>query len=259
MPPKIELRNICKRFETGRALHDISFSIQAGEKVALLGPSGAGKSLILRLIAGTEKPTSGTVFIDGRAMNALHRFLSPARRGTGLVTQDMPLHPHRSVLATIRSGFTGKKIAKDDRDRFIQQMLLRLDVAGLERKLPHQISGGERGRFALIRALAPGNRILLLDEPFSGLDPHQRADMVKLIAELHREMNLTTVYVSHYVEEAQTLCDHVAVLNRGRLIQQGTWIDIRYKPADSFVREHLSVSTRFNVPREILDTKNSLG
>lgn len=255
MPRKIELHKVCKRFETGRALHDLSFSIEPGEKVALLGPSGAGKSLILRLIAGTEKPTSGTVSIDGKAMNALHRSLSPARRGTGLVTQDMPLHPHRSVLATIRSGFAGKKIAKDDRDRFIQQMLLRLDVTGLERKFPHQISGGERGRFALIRALAPGNRILLLDEPFSGLDPHQREDMLKLISELHEEMNLTTVYVTHYVEEAQTLCDRVVVLDKGRLIQCGTWIDIRYKPADSFVREHLSVSTRFNMPRELLERK----
>ncbi len=255
MSPKIELDNVCKRFETGRALHDISFPIQAGEKVALLGPSGAGKSLILRLVAGTEKPTSGTVSIDNKAMNALHRFLSPSRRGTGLVTQDMPLHPHRTALATVRSGFVGKKITKEKRDEYIRDMLERLAVAGLEKKFPHQISGGERGRFALIRALAPGNRILLLDEPFSALDPHQREDMVKLISELHEEMNLTTVYVTHYVEEAQSFCDRVVVLDKGRVIQHGTWIDIRYKPADSFVREHLSVQTRFAIPRELLERK----
>ena len=217
--------------------------------MALLGPSGAGKSLLLLLIAGIEKPTSGTVFIDGKAMNAIDRFLSPSRRGTGLVTQDMPLHPQKTALAYIRSGFRGKKMSRPDRDRYIHQMLNRLGVQGHEKKLPHQISGGERGRFALIRALAPSNKILLLDEPLSALDPDQREEMVNLIRELHDEMGLTTVYVTHYIEEARSLCDRVIVVNNGRIVQQGSWIDLRYKAVDPFVRDFLSVSTKFRMVR----------
>ena len=249
MASKIELVKVYKRFETGVAVHEVSFSIQRRERVALLGPSGAGKSLLLMLIAGIEKPTSGTVFIDGKAMNTFQRFLSPSRRGTGLVTQDMPLHPQKTALAYIRSGFRGKKMPHADRDRYIDQMLDRLGVQGHEKKVPRQISGGERGRFALIRALAPGNKILLLDEPLSALDPHQREEMVKLIRELHDEMGLTTIYVTHYIEEAQSLCDRVILINNGRIIQQGTWIELRYKPVDSFVRDFLSVSTQFRMVR----------
>lgn len=249
MAPRIELAKVCKRFETGVVLHDISFSVQPGERVALLGASGAGKSLVMMLIAGVEKPTSGTVFIDGKAMNTFQRFLSPSRRGTGLITQDMPLHPQKTALAYMRSGFRGKKTPHTDRDRYINQMLDRLGVQGHEKKLPHQISGGERGRFALIRALAPGNRILLFDEPLSALDPHQREEMVKLIRELHGEMGLTTMYVTHYIEEAQSLCDRVILINNGRVVQQGTWIELRYKPVDPFVRDFLSVSTKFRTVR----------
>jgi len=217
---KIELLQITKRFETGTALQDITFSVEPGERVALLGPSGAGKSLTLRLIAGLEKPTSGQVRIDGKPMNALRRFFTPSRRGTGLVTQDMSLHPQKDALAFVRSGFRGKKISFEDRNRYIQEMMTRLEVAGKERRLPHQLSGGERGRFALIRALAPGNRILLLDEPLAALDPHQRKEMIDLIRRLHDEMRLTTIYVTHYIEEAQSLCDRVILLRNGRVIQQ---------------------------------------
>jgi len=250
MAPKIELARVSKRFERDVVLHEVSFSVEEGGRVALLGPSGAGKSLILMLIAGLEKPTSGTVYIDGKAMNTFKRFLSPARRGTGLVTQDMPLQPHKTALAYMQSGFQGKRMSHAERDRYINQMLDRLGVRGHEKKLPHQISGGERGRFALTRALAPGNRILLLDEPLSALDPHQREDMVKLIRELHDEMGLTTIYVTHYVEEAQSLCDRVILVNHGRIVQQGTWVELRYKPADPFVRDFLSVSTKFRMVRD---------
>jgi len=247
--PKIELIRVVKRFETGTALHDITFSVKPGERVALLGPSGAGKSLTLRLIAGLEKPTSGQVRIDGRPMNALRRFFAPSRRGTGLVTQDMPLHPQRDALAFVRSGFRGKKMSSEDRNRYIHEMMDRLEVAGKERRLPHQLSGGERGRFALIRALAPGNRILLLDEPLSALDPHQREEMIDLIRTLHDEMSLTTIYVSHYIEEAQSLCDRVILLRNGRVIQQGTWMDLKYKPVEPFVRDYLAMTTRFRMVR----------
>ncbi|HOE12689.1 MAG TPA: ATP-binding cassette domain-containing protein [bacterium] len=246
---KIELLQITKRFETGTALHDITFSVEPGERIALLGPSGAGKSLTLRLIAGLEKPTTGTVQIDGRPMNALRRFFAPSRRGTGLVTQDMPLHPQKDALAFVRSGFRGKKISSEDRNRYIRDMMERLEVAGKERRLPHQLSGGERGRFALIRALAPGNRILLLDEPLSALDPHQREEMIDLIRTLHDEMSLTTIYVTHYIEEAQSLCDRVILLCNGRIIQQGTWTDLKYKPVEPFARDYLTMTTRFHIAR----------
>ncbi|MFH1744509.1 MAG: ABC transporter ATP-binding protein [bacterium] len=247
MKDKIELIKISKRFETGVALHDISFQIQPGERVALLGPSGAGKSVILQIIAGIQKPTSGAVMIDGKAMNAFQRFFSPSRRGTGLVTQDMPLHPQKTALSFVRSGFRGKKIPHSERDKYISEMMDRLRVQGLEKKLPHHLSGGERGRFALIRALAPGNKILLLDEPLSALDPHQREEMVDLVRELHDEMGLTTIYVTHYIEEAQSLCDRIILINNGRMVQQGTWIDLRYKPAEPFVRDYLSISTKFRL------------
>jgi ABC-type Fe3+/spermidine/putrescine transport system ATPase subunit len=194
----------------GRAvIDDISLEISSGEWLALVGPSGSGKTSLLRLIAGLDQPSSGSVRVG--------------QHPVGMVFQDLALWPYVSVRDHIRL------VGGDPR------LLDRFDLAPHASKRPHELSGGERQRLALARAIAHRPRVLLLDEPFSALDPLLRRSMSDLLADLHRREELTTVYVSHYFESPVARADRVALLRDGRIEQVGTLEELRSSPANNWV------------------------
>ncbi len=238
--PEIVLDGVKKRFETGWAIHDYTITIPHGACWAVIGPSGAGKSLLLRLICGSERPTKGRIMVGGKVLSAFQRWISPTRRSIGYMSQDSPLPENQTVLRIIRGGFAGRGFSSVERDKAVNEMQERLGISGLDKKMPFQISGGERQRVALCRALAPGHKLLLLDEPLTALDPHQRKDFLHLLWQLHKELNLTVLYVTHYLEEAQSLCDRAILVYEGKILQSGRWLDFRTKPSSPFVGQFLS-------------------
>lgn len=248
--PEVVLEGVKKRFETGWAIHDFSITIPDGACWAVLGPSGAGKSLFLKLISGIEKPTKGTISIGGKVQSAFQRWFPPSRRAIGFMSQDYPMPENRTVIGHIRKGFAGRGIRGADRDDAIREMQTELDIKGIDKKFPFQVSGGERQRAGLCRALAPGHKLLLLDEPLSSLDPHQRKEFAHLIKRLHEDLDLTILYVTHYLEEAEFLSDRAVLINEGRIVQVGSWMELRTKPAESFVGTFMSAQrTGFQPPQ----------
>jgi ABC-type Fe3+/spermidine/putrescine transport system ATPase subunit len=222
----IELRSVAKALGGKSVLAGLSLEVPAGEWLALLGPSGAGKTTILRLVAGLERPDVGQVLLEGRDASGL----APRDRGVGMVFQDLALWPALSVEAHLR------EVSRGDPRALLERFALR----GLESKRPHELSGGERQRLALARAVARSPRILLLDEPFSGLDPLLRRSLAETLSDLHRERGLTTVYVSHYLEAPVTRASRVALLREGRIEQSGTLSELRAAPASEWVASFLA-------------------
>ncbi len=222
----IGLRSVAKALGGKTVLAGLSLEVPAGDWLALLGPSGAGKSTILRLVAGLETPDSGQVLLDGRDASGA----APRDRGVGMVFQDLALWPSMTVEAHLR------ETARGDARPLLERFALR----GLESKRPHELSGGERQRLALARAVARSPRILLLDEPFSGLDPLLRRSLAETLAGLHRERGLTTVYVSHYLEAPVAHASRVALLREGRIEQEGTLAELRGAPRNEWVASFLA-------------------
>ena len=228
---KLKLKNISKRLGNLQIIRDVSLEISAGEFVVFVGPSGCGKSTLLRLIAGLESIGSGDLEIDGRRVNDLE----PRERGIGMVFQSYALYPHMSVYDNI--GF-GLKLAKTDkrslRDRVLETArVLQLDAL-LQRK-PKELSGGQRQRVAMGRAMAREPDILLFDEPLSNLDASLRVQMRNEIAQLHKRLHSTVVYVTHDQVEAMTLADKIVVLNAGCIEQVGSPRALYERPASRFV------------------------
>jgi len=235
----INLTNITKRFGQYPALHGIDLSIRPGEFIALLGPSGSGKTTVLRIMAGLEFQDSGEVRLDGVDVSSL----KVADRGVGFVFQHYALFRHMSVADNVAFGLTVRrnksrgKTRNSRRDiRARADELLRLvQLDGMGRRYPAQLSGGQRQRVALARALAVEPKLLLLDEPFGALDAQVRKDLRRALRDLHQQMGLTSVFVTHDQEEALELADRVVVMNAGRIEQIGTPDEIYAAPATPFV------------------------
>ncbi len=233
----IELKNVCKSFGDTVAVHDVGFSVADGELVGLLGPSGGGKTTVLRMIAGLEQPTSGEIFIRGRRVNDL----SVQRRNIGFVFQNYALFKTMSVQENIAFGLKIKKWARSDRQARIAELLELLGLQGLEKRYPHQLSGGQRQRVAIARALAPKPTVLLLDEPFGAVDAKIRQELREWLVRLQREVNVTTVFVTHDQEEAMEVSDRIVIFSRGRLEQIGTPRAVYEQPANEFVARFIGV------------------
>ncbi|MES3038615.1 MAG: ABC transporter ATP-binding protein [Bdellovibrionota bacterium] len=221
------------------AVKDLNLSIERGEFVSFLGPSGCGKTTSLRMLAGLEKNTHGTILIDGVNMSQAesHLFVPPEKRKVGMVFQSYAVWPHMNVFENVAYPLRIAKKPKDEIQQRVNSILEIVELNGLEARMPGQLSGGQQQRVALARGLVMEPRVLLLDEPLSNLDAQLRGKMRKDIRAIQQNLKLTVVYVTHDQIEANTMSDRVVIMRGGKVLQVGTPDQIRNNPADSFVAE----------------------
>ena len=232
----LELRFVSCAYETGRpAVQGISFAAREGEILCLLGPSGCGKTTILRAIAGFEPVRSGQLFLSGQLVSSPDVMIPTENRHVGMVFQEYALFPHLRVQDNIAFGL--HHLARSERAARVQEMLRLTGLEGFERRYPHELSGGQQQRVALSRALVQNPVVLLLDEPFSNLDPDMAGRMRQELHDLLRRMKTTTVLVTHDHDEAFAMADRIAVLNQGRLEQFDTPEMMYHMPATPFVAD----------------------
>ena len=229
----MECVRAAKSFGLARAVDDVSFAVNTGEIVGFLGPSGSGKTTLLRLIAGFETVSAGEVRIAGRLVSGPHGHVPPERRNVGVVFQEYALFPHLTVLENVEFGLGS--LPRPERKRHRQSALELVRLDGMERRYPHELSGGEQQRVALARTLAPRPVTILLDEPFSNLDAGMKAEMRREVGEILKESGATAIFVTHDREEAFAMADRVAVLQRGRLEQIDSPSALYHSPATPFV------------------------
>ncbi|NVC94508.1 ABC transporter ATP-binding protein [Vibrio natriegens] len=227
----VTAKNLTKRFGDNTVFEDIQFSIEQGEFITLLGPSGCGKSTLLRSLAGLNPVDGGEILVDGEDIT--HQV--PQERGIGMVFQSYALFPNMTVEGNIAFGLKMKKLDADIIQREVAKVIELVDLKGKEKQYPHQLSGGQRQRVALARALVVKPRILLLDEPLSALDAKIRKHLRQQIRDIQKEMNLTTIFVTHDQEEAMIMSDRIFLMNKGEIVQAGTPEEIYTQPANEFV------------------------
>ncbi len=235
----VALDQVVKDFGRTRVLHELSLEIRAGEFVSLLGPSGCGKTTALRLIAGLEEPTAGTIRMNGDDVTDL----PTNRRDIGMVFQSYSLFPHLNALDNTRFGLDMRKVAKDRATAMALESLELVGLGGLAQRYPHELSGGQQQRVALARALVTSPKVLLLDEPLSALDARVRVQLREEIQRIQKELGITTVFVTHDQEEALAISDRVAVMHAGRIEQIGTPEELYLTPASPEVAAFVGLSS----------------
>ena len=227
----VTTKNLTKRFGDNTVFENIQFSIEQGEFITLLGPSGCGKSTLLRSLAGLNPVDGGEIWVNNEEIT--HQ--TPQQRGIGMVFQSYALFPNMTVEGNIAFGLKMKKLASTEIQREVAKVIDLVDLKGKEKQYPHELSGGQRQRVALARALVVKPRILLLDEPLSALDAKIRKHLRQQIRDIQKEMNLTTIFVTHDQEEAMIMSDRIFLMNKGQIVQAGTPEEIYTQPADEFV------------------------
>jgi iron(III) transport system ATP-binding protein len=244
----LNLDNISKTFpDRERSIvNNVSFSLQQGELLGLLGPSGCGKTTLLRIIAGFDRPSAGTVELAGKIVDSHNCWIPPEQRNTGMVFQDYALFPHLSIGENIAFGLKvnknngwgrlkGEKIKKR-----VTEVLELVGLSGLEKRYPHQLSGGQQQRIALARALAPQPTLILLDEPLSNLDAQVRIRLREEVRCILKAAGTSAIFVTHDREEALAISDRISVMRQGKLEQIGTPEEIYSRPASRFVAEFVT-------------------
>ena len=232
---ELHLKGVSRAFGKSVALSNLSLTIANGEFVALLGPSGCGKSTALNCLAGLLPLTDGSIFLDDRRIDTL----PPERRDFGMVFQNYALFPHLTVRQNIGFGLKIKKVAKAEIERRVSAAINLVQLSLHADKHPSQLSGGQQQRVAIARAIVIEPQVVLMDEPLSNLDAKLRHEMRSEIKRLHRELGLTTVYVTHDQEEALSLADRLVVLHDGKVQQIGTPEDVYMNPTNSFVADFM--------------------
>lgn len=237
MAQSLELRGICRTYvkdgETFSAVNNVNLSVAAGEFLTFLGPSGCGKTTTLRMVAGFETPTSGSILVDGRDLTNV-----PANeRNMGFVFQNYALFPHMTIFDNVAYGLRIRHVSGDDLKRRVREGLAMVGLANAEKRYPNQLSGGEQQRVALARVLVLKPSILLMDEPLSNLDAKLRLHMRTEIRRIQQELALTCLYVTHDQKEALTMSDRIMVMCRGRIEQVGTPMGLYEDPATAFVAD----------------------
>jgi spermidine/putrescine ABC transporter ATP-binding subunit len=240
-PPSVEIRSLTKRFGEVAAVDGVSLDIRRGEFFSLLGPSGCGKTTLLRMIGGFELPTEGTIRINGADMT----WTPPDRRPVNMVFQHYALFPHLTVAENVAFGLRYKGVARGDEAKRVADALALVQLSGFEKRHPHQLSGGQRQRVALARALALEPEVLLLDEPLGALDQKLRKEVQVQLKQLQRSLGITFVFVTHDQEEALTMSDRVAVMNRGCVEQMDDAARVFEKPSTEFVANFMGASNFF--------------
>ena len=234
----VELEKIGKRYGEQWVVRNIDLHIQRGEFFTFLGPSGCGKTTLLRIIAGFVEPDAGLVRLDSQAVNQV----PPWRRDIGMVFQSYALWPHLTVFENVAFGLRERKVARGEINQRVTAALKQVELQGTEARRPSQLSGGQQQRVALARTLVIQPRVLLLDEPLSNLDARLRIEMRLELLKLQRDLGLTTIYVTHDQEEALAMSTQIAVIDRGRVVQQGKPREIYETPADDFVAAFIGQS-----------------
>ncbi len=229
----LTFENVTRRYGAIDALRGVSLTIEPGEVVCLLGPSGCGKTTLMRVAAGIEKPTTGRVLINDYEVAGPARFVPPERRGVGLMFQDFALFPHLTIVGNVAFGLKGLPAADAEREAIA--ILARFGLERYANEYPHILSGGQQQRVALARAIVPRPQIMLMDEPFSGLDVQLRDSVQEETLALLRETRATSIIVTHHPEEAMRLGNRIAVMQAGQLVQHGKAEDLYHRPAALFV------------------------
>jgi spermidine/putrescine transport system ATP-binding protein len=230
--------DVVKRFGDAVAVDHISLEVEDGEFFSLLGPSGCGKTTTLRMIGGFEAPTSGLIELQGQDVT----WLPPFERNVNTVFQNYALFPHLTIFENVAFGLRRKKVAEDEVKRRVTEMLALVELPGFERRKPTQISGGQAQRVALARALINRPGVLLLDEPLGALDLKLRKQMQVELKRIQQEVGITFIYVTHDQEEAMTMSDRIAVMNKGRYEQLGDPESLYERPTTRFVAGFLGIS-----------------
>ncbi len=230
---RVTLEGVTKIYEPGAALAGIDLDVNPGEIICLLGPSGCGKTTLLRIISGIERPTTGRVLINDREVAGPNRFEAPEKRGVGLMFQDFALFPHLTILENVSFGL--KDLSRTEAAQAARAILDRVGLANMANAYPSVLSGGQQQRVALARAIVPRPAVMLMDEPFSGLDVQLRDSMLEETLGLLRETRATSLIVTHNPEEAMRMGDRIVVMRDGRIVQVGTAEQLYREPASLFV------------------------
>jgi len=234
----VELEGVTKKYGETWALDVERLGVEQGEFFAVVGPSGSGKTTLLRLVAGFTEPTSGSIRIDGKAVQDL----PPYKRDIGMVFQNYALFPHMSVYENVAFGLRVRHFPADEIEDRVRELLNLVRLPGMQARRPQQLSGGQQQRVALARALVTRPRLLLLDEPLGALDKKLRTVMQVELRQIQKEVGITTIFVTHDQEEALTLSDRIAVINQGRLVQVDRPAEVYERPANKFVADFLGQS-----------------
>ncbi len=233
----IRLEGVTKRFGQVAAVDGTSFCVERGEIVALLGPSGCGKTTLLRLVAGFECPDAGVVEVAGRQVSGRGSWVPPEERRVGMVFQDYALFPHLTVAENVGFG-----LPRRARPRRVPDLLSIVGLDALAARYPHQLSGGQQQRVALARALAPAPELVLLDEPWSNVDPSLRESLRAEVTEIIRPLGITVVLVTHDREEAFSLADRIALMRDGKVVQEGTSEELYFAPVSRWAAEFVGAA-----------------
>jgi iron(III) transport system ATP-binding protein len=235
---RLAFEDVSRRYGDTLALDRVSLDIEPSEILCLLGPSGCGKSTLLRVAAGVERPSSGRILLDGQEVAGPGRFVPPEKRGVGLMFQDFALFPHLTILDNVAFGLNS--LTRSEAKAEAHAALERVGLSHYAGEYPHILSGGEQQRVALARAIAPRPSVLLMDEPFSGLDPQLREKMREETLAILHETRATSIVVTHDAEEAMRMGDRVALMRKGRVVQTGKALDLYRAPKDIFAARTFS-------------------
>ena len=246
---EVVLQQLCKRYGRVDAVRDVDLEIRDGEFVVLVGPSGCGKSTTLKMVAGLEEITSGTIQFDGQTVNDL----TPKQRNIAMVFQSYALYPHMTVFNNMAFGLKLKRLPRAEVKRLVEEAAGLLSISELLARKPRELSGGQRQRVAMGRAIVRQPLVFLFDEPLSNLDANLRAQMRVEIKKLHSKLSTTVIYVTHDQVEAMTLADRIVVMNEGRIVQVGDPLTLYNKPLSKFVAGFIGAPKMNFIPARLVD------